>query len=145
MRWWEATITVAAGIGVLEAARRILARWWRASSRLGRVVPHIPEFPDEIAAVKADVAAVHTEVVGLRTDLREHMQLEDRSLLTTEKVMATVIGRQNHLESTLDGVNNSLDTIRQILMNKIELGSGDEWLLAQRYSAAPRRPSAEPQ
>ena len=131
MSWYE---WVAAGAGVViavAAARKVVWQGLRAFTRFGEAVPSLTTLPEAVDVLRAEIHGLREEMAGqgeaIRTDLREHMNNEDLSTLGTEKVLVGVIARQEKMDISLREVVYGLTTVRQILMNAVELGAGDRW------------------
>lgn len=128
MLWWQYVLVAFGAVTTIQAARSDLWKGLHAIMKFGDALPEIAKFPETVERLRR-------EVIATRTDLREHMDVEDITNLGVEKALVGVIGRQEKLDINMGRIGHELNNVRQIVMNTVETGSGDRWRLAAHVDA----------
>lgn len=129
MTWWQIVLAAAGGLAALQAARVTIWRAGRALIQFGDALPEVVKFPETVKALQA-------EVIGIRTDLADHMVIEDNTQMGVEKVLARVIVQQRNVELKIDQAGHEVANLQQIVMNGLKLGEGDRWRLTHHEAHA---------
>lgn len=144
MRWYEWLALSAGGIISLEAARRTVWQWLKSLVRgiygvvkFGQAIPDLSALPGVAKRLETQHEVLRAEVIAARQDLKDHMTIEDQAALTTEKAWASLIAGQSAMVVSVADLRHELNTVRQIVMNQVELGSGDRWRLTHHHEDIP--------
>lgn len=142
----ELTLVIVGIPSGLELGRRTVWRWLRGGVKIGDALPLLPTLPQELKALKDEVAASRGETALARQELRDHVALEVEGNKLLEQAVLSLVGRQERIEGTLQRMGSQIHTVQQTVMNLVEPGAGDRWRLTQSAQqpsvSAPERPIA---
>lgn len=147
MDWWEIAL-IALGVPVaFETARRTIWQGLKGMVSLGSALPNLAELPHEVRVLSETVERTKLHLLAavesVRIDLKTHMDVEDVAAIASEKVLAAVIVRNEKLDISMQQVHHEINNVRQIVMNSLELGSGDRWRLRGQHGESEITESGE--